>query len=629
MNATKHTQRATFALRGKVMVSKVREFSDELRAHRERRLSKAPPAVAGAARPLEHDDALAELDMQEAELSVAEEELRVQVSELERLAGRLAVEKDKFEELFALAPDPYFVTDRLGVIREANAAASTVLGVEPRHLRRKPLAIFIDHGHVGRMREAITRLEAGAAIAFEVMMTPRSGASVWVELRARVSRDGHRISWIARDVTSRRAKAETLTVTNAELEERVAERTEQLARALRDKEELLARERSLTEELTAANRAKDRFLAILSHDLRSPINAVLGWTTLLRRELLPITTRNRALATIERNARAQGELVDALLEVSRVAAGKMQLALRNVDLGELVRETVESAAPIAAERGIALVDETNGASPTVLADPARIRQVVWNLLSNALKFTGAGGTVRVALAVHDDEARLCVTDTGRGVPAAMLPRVFDLFRQGSQGSEPSQREGLGLGLYIVRQLIEMHGGRVVARSDGEGKGASFHITLPVRDFAPDSPRVSQVRESTRSFETDGRLDGIRVLVVDDDEDAREMVSMILDRAGAEVLSVGDGVAAVDACAAFAPDLLLSDVDLPGINGHELVHRLRSGNGGHLPAIAVTGFASPSDAKRAIEAGFDAHLGKPLAAGDLLEAVRTVLADDHR
>lgn len=398
------------------------------------------------------------------------------------------------------------------------------------------------------------------------------------------------------------------------------DRTEELTRALLDKDELLARERELREQLEAANRAKDRFLAILSHDLRGPLNAVLGWTSLLRRELLDMSTRDKALATIERNARIQAELIDGLLDVSRITAGKMQLDLQSLDLATLAHGVLEAMMPEAREKDIALVDELGGVAAPILGDAGRLRQVISNLLTNALKFTPGGGRVTVSVAIEGRVVRLIVADTGRGITGDVLPHVFECFKQ--DGDPIVGRAGLGLGLFIVRQLVEMHGGNVIAESTGEGRGSRFTVTIPLRAGAT-TPHAD--RPSTRRLPRDVDLDGIRVLLVEDEVDTRDILAMTLRRHGADVVTAADAETAVQVFSAFAPDVVVSDIGLPFADGNELIRLIRSSpQGARIAAIAVSGYASSDDARRALDAGFDGHIAKPLSAGELIDAIDRVV-----
>jgi len=623
-SSSREDRGVTFALRGKAMVDRMRELADRnatvrarLQAQREQAASATTMAAEAEASPL----LAAELHAYQEELCVAEEELQAQIEELGRLGGALSRERRKYRELFEEAPDAYVLTAANGVVLEANTRAGHLFGVEPRFLRRKPLAALVASDHVQSLRQALLHIEPGASFEIELVIARRRDTQVWVELVAHVSRDGERIRWLARDATPRHRRSKALVGDRDDLELRVAA----LERALRDNEDLLARERRLREKLEAENAAKDRFLAVLSHDLRGPLNAVLGWTGLLRREHLDTKTRDKALATIERNAVAQRELIEELLDVSRIGAGKMQLEMRLLDFGDLVRKSIDAVMPLANEKQIDVADNTERAPVLVLGDASRLRQVVANLLTNALKFTPAGGRLEITLTTNGD-AHLTVRDSGKGIAPAVLPFVFDRFRR-SEDAEAGRNGGLGLGLYIVRHLAEMHGGSVHAESDGDGQGSAFHVVLPLREpkssvSIPPAPESGVLAADARR-RAHTMLLGRRILLVDDEQDTRELLATALSSAGALVVTVADGAAALETFDTFGPDVVVSDIGLPGFDGVELVRRLRGlGSGADVAAIAMSGFVASDDVKRALAAGYDAHVAKPFRVDDLVGAIAT-------
>jgi CheY-like chemotaxis protein len=364
------------------------------------------------------------------------------------------------------------------------------------------------------------------------------------------------------------------------------------------------------------SQAKDRFIAMVAHDLRTPLNAVLGWAQLLRRGLVEAGMHAQAYATIERNARTQAELVAALLDVSRMAAGKIAIQVRTVDLGELVTRVLDAVAPIAEERRVRL----EGRVPTkrrlyIQADPARMRQVLMNLVTNALKFTPAGGEICVTLDAEDGRACVQVTDTGRGIAREMLPQIFDCFRQGDGAT--AEENGLGLGLYIARQLVEMHHGSIAAASEGPNHGSTFTVWLPLS-----AAESADSGTSVSLLDDEEDLDGLRILVVEDDPDTRDILRVIFQRYGADVVTAVDAASAIGVFDGFAPQVVVSDIGLPGMDGCELIRRIRgTERGANVRALAVSGFTTKEDARRAMEAGFDAHFAKPIAAVELVRAVR--------
>jgi signal transduction histidine kinase len=376
----------------------------------------------------------------------------------------------------------------------------------------------------------------------------------------------------------------------------------------------------------AASRSKDEFLATVSHELRTPLNAVLGWAQILQISEDPEKLR-RGLAIIVRNAKLQTQLIDDLLDVSRIISGKMRLDVRAVDLPLVVDAAVEAIRPAAEAKQIRLVRLLDPQAGPVAGDAERLQQVMWNLLSNAVKFTPRGGRVEVRLERVGSQVEIVVADTGMGVGAELLPQVFDRFRQ-LDSSTTRKHGGLGLGLAIVRHLTELHGGTVEAQSPGEGKGATFIVRLPVSvahlDASP-GVRVHPSAESTAAGKDDPSLDlsGIRVLVVDDEADTRETLTQILEHCGAEVLAVATVDDALAALPTFRPGVLLSDIGMPEQDGYELIRRVRGlapGAGGAVPAAALTAFARSEDRRRAFLAGFQVHVAKPVQVHELAAVV---------
>jgi CheY-like chemotaxis protein len=357
---------------------------------------------------------------------------------------------------------------------------------------------------------------------------------------------------------------------------------------------------------------------MVSHDLRTPLNAILGWAQLLRRELVEPEMREQAFATIERCARTQAELIAALLDVSRIASGKLPIDPRPMNLDDLVSRVLDALSPAAADKEVAIEHVRSERLPVVVVDHGRVRQVLTNVITNALKFTPPRGTIRIAVEAGDGRATISVSDSGRGIARELLPHVFDCFRQGTTAT--SSDGSLGLGLYIARQLVEIHGGAIEATSDGVDRGATFTITLPLSE---DESRSGE-HTSLSAITLDNDLDGMKILVVEDDPDTRDILRVILDRYGADVVVATDVTTALGAFDAFRPDVLVSDIGLPGADGCELVRTIRkTSRGARVHALAVSGFVSEEDARRAIDAGFDAHLAKPIAAVDLVRAVQKV------
>jgi signal transduction histidine kinase len=421
-----------------------------------------------------------------------------------------------------------------------------------------------------------------------------------------------------------------LSLSNQELETRVAERTAELQRsnerlhgeiaerlrAEAEREALLAREKVLRAEAEELSRLKDEFLATMSHELRTPLNAIFGWITLLRTRRLDEATQERALETIERNARAQKRLIEDLLDVSRIVTGKVALELVTVDPRRVVEAALETMHPAAQAKGLKILPLLDTGAGTVRGDFARLQQVVCNLLSNAIKFTDAGGHVEVCLARRNGEVEISVADSGQGIKPEFLPLVFDRFRQ-EDGSISRRHGGLGLGLAIVRHLVELHAGSVDAQSAGEGKGARFIVRLPVRE-ATLMPRMMETPASG-GMATPSMLAGLRLLVVDDDPGARELISGMLAGYGAQVMVAEDGQGALKLLFAERPDVLIADLGMPEMDGYALIEQVRALDpdfGGKTPAVAVTAYASPQDRLRALQAGYQNHVAKPVEAEEL-------------
>ncbi|MBV8519758.1 MAG: GAF domain-containing protein [Acidobacteria bacterium] len=364
-----------------------------------------------------------------------------------------------------------------------------------------------------------------------------------------------------------------------------------------------------------ANRAKDEFLVTLSHELRTPMTATLGWAALLRRTDFAAEHFQLAVETIERSTRAQAKLIDDILDVSRIVTGKLQLNVGPVDMRAIVEAAIDAMRPSLAAKQLELDLSLTTAPVIAVADGARLQQVLWNLLSNSVKFTPSGGTVAVRLdAPESGEVQIIVRDTGNGIPRKFLPYIFERFRQADSGSSRAHG-GLGLGLAIVKSIVELHGGSVIAESEGEGCGATFTLTLPVTARAA-SPAPVEVAGSPLE------LDGVSVLLVEDETDTRLMLSAALQSFGARVTAVDSVAAAVASLETLKPNVVVSDIAMPGEDGMSLMLRIRSEERGsqHLPAIAVTAYASPADRDRILAGGFDYHLPKPV---DPMTVVKTV------
>ena len=403
-------------------------------------------------------------------------------------------------------------------------------------------------------------------------------------------------------------------------------------RAARDRvESLLASERAAHSEATHANKLKDEFLAVVSHELRTPLNAILGWTTLLRDGAEDAQELKEGLDTIDRNAHAQARLIDDLLDVSRIVSGKVRLRICEVDLRALALAVVDGLRPAAEARGVKIALSANDEAVEVLGDPDRLQQVVWNLVSNAIKFTPRGGEVELSVARSGSAVALDVRDTGQGVRPEFLPRIFDRFSQ-QDASTTRGQSGLGLGLSITRHLVELHGGTITARSAGEGQGATFHVEIPMiavrelRDQLDDRPTGrTSLPAKPNGAAIDARLDGLRILAVDDQADTLAVVERVLTRAGAEVrtaFSVADALAMLHD---WEPGCIVSDIGMPGQDGYAFIRAVRNLPPPlrTVPAVALTAFARESDRELALDAGFNDHLTKPVDTIALLQKIASL------
>ncbi|MFM2062787.1 MAG: hypothetical protein RLZZ507_2457 [Cyanobacteriota bacterium] len=388
---------------------------------------------------------------------------------------------------------------------------------------------------------------------------------------------------------------------------------------------LLELEQAARAKAETANRIKDEFLAVLSHELRTPLNAILGWSQLLQIHKFDEIKTSKALATIERNAKLQVQLIEDLLDVSRILQGKLVLNRVKVNLESIVLPAIETIRLAAETKSIQVNTIFPEKIPQVMGDPTRLQQVVWNLLSNAVKFTPRAGKVEVQIGQFDGYAEITVSDTGKGISVEFLPYVFDYFRQ-ADSSSTRKFGGLGLGLAIVRNIVEIHGGIITAESPGIDQGAKFTVRLPL--IKDDSSRMINAENHSSSLTVNSLpLNGLQILVVDDDADSLEFVVFVLEQDGAEVIAVSSALAAIQVLSQRLVDMLISDISMPDMDGYMLMRQVRSWSteqGGKIPAIALTAYAGEYDQSQAIAAGFQLHLSKPIAREDLVQAIAQVM-----
>jgi signal transduction histidine kinase/ActR/RegA family two-component response regulator len=408
-------------------------------------------------------------------------------------------------------------------------------------------------------------------------------------------------------------------------ERRHAEQAAQ--KSAEERKHLLESERNARAEAERASAMKDEFLATLSHELRTPLSAILGWAQVLRLRTMKQEELRQGLEAIERNARVQVQLIEDLLDMSRITSGKLRLDMQPVDPVTFVEAALEAVRPAAEAKSIRLVKRLEHAAGPVSGDPHRLQQVVWNLLSNALKFTPDGGTVTIALHRDGAHVELAVEDSGIGIKPEFLPYLFERFRQGD-ATTTRMFGGLGLGLSIVRRLVELHGGTVAATSAGEGRGSTFAVRLPLeREFARSHTRPAKPELAPRALDFEhADLAGLKVLVVEDEADARNLARHVLSECHANVLTASTASEAITAVEKEKPDVIVSDIGMPDVDGYELLRRIRAlgpERGGRAPAIALTAFARVEDRMRALRAGFLVHVAKPVEPSELVATVASV------
>ncbi|MBD6614441.1 response regulator [Komarekiella sp. 'clone 1'] len=374
----------------------------------------------------------------------------------------------------------------------------------------------------------------------------------------------------------------------------------------------------LYQQAQEASRIKDEFLAIVSHELRTPLNSMIGWVQMIRNRKLDEATTSKALETIERNAKIQTKVIDDILDISRIVRGKIRLNSRKVNLIPIINGAIEALRPTAEIKNIQIEFNFDPSVGQVIGDAERLQQILWNLLSNAIKFTPSDGHVEVHLKQVNSNAQITVTDTGKGISAEFLPYIFERFSQ-ADSTTTRANNGLGLGLAIVRYLVEMHSGRVYAVSEGEGRGATFTVQLPIVEPPPEQ----LINESEEQFNHFTGLDNLQVLLVEDNRDTRELIAFILEHSGAQVTAVSSVGEALEMLAKFRPDILLSDIGMPEEDGYSLIRKIRAQETGQkekLPAIALTAFARDEERKLILQAGFQAHISKPVEPDELVTIV---------
>ena len=527
--------------------------------------------------------------------------LRLEREHAQRLAD--AADRLDFEtrrnRFFTLAPDLLGIADLEGRLLQLNSSWQRTVGFAHDELRARSVADFLHPEDREAFVEQLRELAEGAPAArFENRHRHADGSYRWLSWTAAAFREEGLVYLFARDITFRKLAEE------ARLE--------------------LVREQEARKAAERDNELKDQFLATLSHELRSPLTPILGWATMLRNEQVAPGEVAHALEVIERNARIQAQLIDDLLDVSRIVSGKFHMEQEPVDLRSVVEKGLDAVRPAADRRKIHLAVDLGPGPVSVLADPERLQQVVWNLAANAVKFSSEGGTVHVRVEADGEVARLSVRDEGVGISPDFLPHAFEHFKQASEGSTRTHG-GLGLGLAIVSHIVQAHGGSVAAESGGVGKGATFTVVLPRVVEVELPPSVSD-EPATPAFGST-LLGGRKLLVVDDEADVRDVLSHVLGRYGARVTTAASVAEALAHFDADSPDMVVSDIGMAGEDGYALLERvraLRTRDGRPVPVVAVTAYATPVDAARIRESGFRAHLVKPVDPRIVVETVVAAL-----
>lgn len=494
-----------------------------------------------------------------------------------------------------------------GVIMSWNPAAERIFGYTAAEAIGQNIRLIIPHDRWSEEEDVLARIGRGERVDhFETVRRAKDGRLLNISLTVSPVKDRNGkivgASKVARDITDRK-------------------------RAEEERERLLALEKQSRRQAEEASRLKDEFLAVVSHELRSPLNAITGWASLLLMRQLDDRTRH-AIETIQRNAQNQTQLIADLLDVSRIVTGQLRLNVRSFKLIPVIEAAIEVVRPAVDAKSIRIETIFDPSAGSVAGDPDRMQQVFWNLLSNAVKFTPKSGRIQVRLQRADSHVEVAVSDTGRGIDPKLLPHIFERFRQGDS-STTREHGGLGLGLAIVRHLVELHGGVVHAYSDGAGKGAEFIIQLPTmvsaRTAEPGEEPVHPSAGGTLSGSIPA-LAGLRLLVVDDERDAREIISVILGEAGAEIATASSSREALDLLGRWKPDMLISDIGMPSESGYDLIRMVRAlpaDKGGQTPAIAITAYARTQDRLQILSAGFQMHVPKPIEPIELATVVASL------
>jgi PAS domain S-box-containing protein len=519
----------------------------------------------------------------------------------------------RYRAIIASSDDAIVSKDLNGIVQSWNQAAERMFGYTAAEMIGKSITVLFPPDRLDEEPKILEQIRRGQRIDhFETIRTCKDGRQLDVSVTISPVKDPTGriigVSKVARDISS-------------------------IKRILREQEELLNREISARSEAERVGRMKDEFLSTLSHELRTPLSAILGWATLLRSEGGTNAQEfEEGIEIIERNARAQAQLIEELLDMSRVINGKLRLDVQSVDLQAIISDAIGSIRPSADAKGIRLTHVLDPKGGPITGDPNRLQQVLWNLLTNAVKFTPKGGRIQVFLRRVNSHIEISVVDSGQGISAEFLPHLFTRFSQ-ADTSIARKHGGLGLGLALVKSLVELHGGTVKASSEGEAQGAKFVVSLPLTAvYRDDIEPTLTPAPATAASGSNPDLHGFHVLVVDDEADARGLIQHILKKCNATVTTAASAAEGIAAVKQHHPDMILSDIGMPVEDGYEFLAKLRQlsdAEGGDTPAVALTAFARSEDRRRALMAGFQMHLPKPIEAAELLAVASNICTASRR
>ncbi len=535
---------------------------------------------------------------------------------------------EQFLEFARPLPEPMLLIAGNGQILAVNPSLSKMLGL-PRQLLQEKMLFEMVVDPADKVKQYLRACSSSREMVIgSLTLSANNGETCLCRCEGAVirPRSPESPALILLRLKNKESASSRFTLLNKKIDE-LAKEIRQRQRAEEERAKLLVQEQKARAEAEKLNRLKDEFLSTVSHELRTPLNAILGWSNILRTSKVDAAKMHRALETIERNARSQAQLIDDLLDISRIITGKIRLNVQTVELLPVIEAAIDTVQPAADAKNIRLQSVLDPAASPVLGDSERLQQIVWNLLTNAIKFTPKQGRVQVGLQRINSHIEIVVADTGQGISAEFLPHVFERFRQ-ADGSITRSFGGLGLGLAIVRQLVELHGGTVHAQSPGEGQGATFTVKLPLLAVGPtaiEPERVHPTVGDSVPFDCSFQLDGLRILIVDDDPDMRDLLAYTLEVCGAEVIAVATANAAISALtdSSLPMDILISDIGMPDEDGYSLLRRVRAlkpENGGRIPAIALTAYARTQDRTAALLAGFQSHIAKPVEPAELIAVI---------